>query len=205
LPNIDSNKPWSLFDKNSEYFLKNQLLSILEKLNCIDVSEYSNLPISINISKGPIYVDKTATIGNFVSIEGPCYIGPDVEIRNGAYIRPNCWISSGSIIGHSSEIKNSLLLAKSSAPHFNYVGDSILGYGANIGAGVKIANLRNDYKSILVNNDSEYIDTNIHKLGSLIGDGVRIGCNSVCNPGAIIYSDMAFPPNSTISGLNKEG
>ena len=100
--------------------------------------------------KESVFIHPNAIIGDSVRIEGPCYIGPGAEIRHSAYLRKGSWICSGALVGHSSEIKNSILLPGSKAPHFNYVGDSILGIGANLGAGVKLSNVRNDRREILV-------------------------------------------------------
>ena len=108
-------------------------------------------------------------ISDFVSIEGPCYIGKKSEIRHSSYIRKGSWICDGAVVGNSTEIKNSLLLPGAKAAHFNYVGDSILGYNVNLGAGTKLSNVRNDEKSIRVNiKNKEYVDTCLFKLGSII-------------------------------------
>ena len=113
-----------------------------------------------------ISIHESADVAEDVKIEGPAYIGPNVEIRHGAYLRKGSWICAGSIVGHSTEIKNSILLPNSSAPHFNYVGDSIIGSGVNLGAGVKISNVRNDRKNISVMlRDGSRINTGLRKMG----------------------------------------
>ncbi|RZD47550.1 MAG: glucose-1-phosphate thymidylyltransferase, partial [Methanobacteriota archaeon] len=107
----------------------------------------------------------------------------------------------GALVGHSSEIKNSVLLPGSKAPHFNYVGDSILGFGVNLGAGVKLSNVRNDGRDVIViMEDGERIKTGLRKLGALIGDHSQLGCNVVTNPGAILATSSMVSPNETVTG-----
>jgi NDP-sugar pyrophosphorylase family protein len=153
-------------------------------------------------SKGPICIDDRASIGECVRIEGPCYIGPNAEVRHGAYIRPNTWLCCDSVVGHASEVKHSLLLPGAKAPHFNYVGDSILGKDVNLGAGCKLSNLRNDGRSVLVRGLEEgIVDSGLRKFGAILGDGVAIGCNVVTNPGVIIGTNANIWPNLNISGV----
>ena len=148
-----------------------------------------------------VIIHPSATIGECVRIEGPCYIGANAEIRHSAFLRKGSWIGEGAIVGHSSEIKNSVLLPKSKAPHFNYVGDSILGIGVNLGAGVKLANVRNDRGEVSVRmSDGVRINTGLRKLGALIGDYSQLGCNVVTNPGAIIAPSSMVSPNETVAG-----
>ena len=148
-----------------------------------------------------VIIHPSAKIGDYVRIEGPCYIGAKAEIRHSAYLRKGSWICEGAIVGHSSEIKNSVLLPGSKAPHFNYVGDSILGFGVNLGAGVKLSNVRNDGRSVIVTmEDGERIETGLRKLGSLIGDHSQLGCNVVTNPGAILAPSSMVSPNETVTG-----
>ena len=148
-----------------------------------------------------IMIHPSANIGDYVRIEGPCYIGAKAEIRHSAYLRKGSWIGEGALVGHSSEIKNSVLLPGSKAPHFNYVGDSILGFGVNLGAGVKLSNVRNDGRSVIVRmEDGERIETGMRKLGALIGDHSQLGCNVVTNPGAILAPSSMVSPNETVTG-----
>ena len=148
-----------------------------------------------------IFIHPDAKIGEFVRIEGPCYIGARAEIRHSAYLRAGSWVCEEAVVGHSSEVKNSILLPNSKAPHFNYVGDSILGIGVNIGAGVKLSNVRNDRKEVTIKlANGERLGTGLRKLGALIGDGSQLGCNVVTNPGTIIAPSSMIPPNETISG-----
>ena len=173
---IDSERPWKILSKE---ILQDQIL----KKNGGD----------------GIFIHEEAIIGKHVEIEGPCYIGPRVEIRHGAFLRKGSWICEGSIVGHSSEVKNSILLPGASLPHFNYVGDSIVGFDANLGAGVKISNVRNDRRSIRIRlKDGSIIETELKKLGSLIGDGAQIGCNAVANPGTVIEPKSMVDPGTVI-------
>ncbi len=148
-----------------------------------------------------IIIHPSAKIGDNVCIEGPCFIGKDVEIRHSAYLRKGSWICEGGMVGHSTEVKNSLFLPGAKAPHFNYVGDSILGFSVNIGAGVKLSNVRNDRGLIRAPmEDGSFLETGLRKFGALVGDGSQIGCNSVSNPGSIIPPGSMVNPNETITG-----
>lgn len=174
-------EPWSI--------LLNNEMGILGQINRLADSDDG------------VIIHPSATIGECVRIEGPCYIGANAEIRHSAFLRKGSWIGEGAIVGHSSEIKNSVLLPKSKAPHFNYVGDSILGIGVNLGAGVKLANVRNDRGEVSVRmSDGVRINTGLRKLGALIGDYSQLGCNVVTNPGAIIAPSSMVSPNETVAG-----
>ena len=148
-----------------------------------------------------VFIHPSSKIGDFVQIEGPSYIGKNAEIRHGALIRKGSWICEDAVVGHSSEIKNSILLPGAKAPHFNYVGDSILGFDSNIGAGAKISNVRNDGRTVLVTmKDGTRIDSGLRKFGALVGDNSHLGCNVVTNPGAIIEPGSMIRPNDTVTG-----
>ena len=157
--------------------------------------------MSIQGADDGVFIHPDAKIGEFVRIEGPCYIGARAEIRHSAYLRAGSWVCEEAVVGHSSEVKNSILLPNSKAPHFNYVGDSILGMGVNIGAGVKLSNVRNDRREVAVKlANGERVGSDLRKLGALIGDGSQLGCNVVTNPGTIIAPSSMISPNETISG-----
>ena len=197
-PNQDL--PWEIISPTSDKSIINQLLELKDSPgnNFVGMKR-----VSFDTTNGPIHIESTAKIGDYVRIEGPCYIGKNAEIRHAAYLRKGSWICENAIVGHCSEIKNSILLPGSKAPHFNYVGDSILGFGVNIGAGVKLSNVRNDKRSIFVRlKNGEKIDSELKKFGALIGDGSEIGCNVVSNPGTILEPSVMTPPNSTLSGWN---
>ena len=156
---------------------------------------------SFDLSEDGIYIHEDAKIGDYVRIEGPCYIGAGAEVRHSAFLRKGSWICEGAIVGHSTEVKNSVMLPNSKAPHFNYVGDSIIGFGANIGAGAKLSNVRNDKREVLVMlENGERVPTGLRKLGALIGDGSNLGCNVVTNPGSIVPTKSMVGPNETVSG-----
>ena len=177
---IDPDKPWSIL-ANTDDGLISQISELCD-------------------SDG-VFIHPSATVGEYVRIEGPCYVGKNAEIRHAALLRKGSWICEGSVVGHASEIKNSILLPGSKAPHFNYVGDSILGNGVNLGAGTKLSNVRNDRGSVpITNKNGERFDSGLGKLGAMIGDGSQLGCNVVTNPGAIISPGAMIGPNETVSG-----
>ena len=144
-----------------------------------------------------IWIHKTANVSKSAEIIGPAIIMEGVNIRHNAYLRENVIVGPNSIVGNSCEIKNSVLISNVEVPHFNYVGDSILGNKVHLGAGVILSNLRLDKKNILINN----FDTNLRKIGAFIGDNVQIGCNSVVNPGTIIYPDIIIYPLEIVKGI----
>ena len=177
----DSDAPWSILSETA-----NGLVSQIG-----DLGEHSD----------GIFIHSSATIGEFVRIEAPCYVGANAEIRHAAYLRKGSWISDGAVVGHATEIKNSVLLPGSKAPHFNYVGDSILGMGVNLGAGAKLSNMRNDGREVKVTlRDGSRVDTGSRKVGALVGDGSHLGCNVVTNPGTIIEPGSLINPNETLGG-----
>ena len=178
----DENSPWEILGDNDVFSLGEQIRTT-------------------NREGDAIFIHHDAIVADSAVIEGPCYIGPNVVIRHGAYLRGGSWVCNDSVVGNSSEIKNSLLLPGAKAPHFNYVGDSIIGANVNLGAGVKISNVRNDSGMVSVRtSNGERLDTNLRKLGALIGDGSQIGCNTVTNPGTLIEPNSMINPNETVTG-----
>ncbi len=135
-----------------------------------------------------------------VFIQGPCIIGNNCAIRHGAYIRAHTILGEGCVIGHSTEIKHSILLNGVAATHFVYIGDSIIGAFANLGAGVKCANLRLDRKEVRIRHDAGAISTGLKKLGAILGDQTQIGCNAVLNPGTLIGKRSVCHPLTLLSG-----
>ena len=131
----------------------------------------------------------------------PCIIFEGAEIRFSAFIRGNAVIGKKAVIGNSSEIKNSIIFDEAEIPHFSYVGDSILGYKAHLGAGVKLSNVRLDKKPVRIHYENNTMDTGMLKLGALIGDRAEIGCNSVINPGSVIAKDAVVYPLSSVKGF----
>ncbi len=148
-----------------------------------------------------VFVGKGTRVDPFAMIEGPVWIGEDCQIRHGALIRPYSIIGNGSVVGHGSEVKCSVMMENSAAPHLNFVGDSVVGSGVNIGAGAKCGNLRLDGKEVVLRHDGQVYHTGLRKFGAIMGDGVKLGCNVVTNPGAILRKNFFAKPNSTISGV----
>jgi len=159
-----------------------------------------------NRCEGVAYVGERVFIGEGTLIEdgamikGPAIIGRNCEIRHNAYIREHVIIGDHCVIGNSCEVKNSLLFNHAVAPHFNYVGDSILGYKAHLGAGVKISNFKLVPGNITVEIDGKPFDTGLRKFGALLGDEADIGCNAVLNPGSIIGRGSVIYPNTNWRG-----
>ena len=129
-----------------------------------------------------------------VLIEGPIRIGRGVLIRTGAYLRGGCWLGDGCVIGANTEVKRSILLDGAKAPHLAYVGDSVLGRGVNLGAGTVLSNFRHDGGEILVPLEDERVATGRRKLGSILGDGVKTGCNAVLHPGVVVGAGTEIYP-----------
>ena len=149
--------------------------------------------------KDDVLVGKNVTIAPTASITGPAIIDDDVEIRPGAYIRGNVYIGKGCVVGNSSELKNCILLPHAQVPHYNYVGDSILGNYAHMGAGSICSNLRGDGKNVIVHADKDY-ETGFRKFGAILGDHAEIGCGSVLNPGTIIGKNTQVYPLTMTRG-----
>ena len=148
-----------------------------------------------------IYIGENTTIDTNVTIYGPAIIGSNCQIRSSAFIRENVLIGDNCVVGNSSEVKNSILLNQVEAPHFNYIGDSILGNYAHLGAGVILSNLRLDKKEIVIKHPTQgLIHTGRRKIGSIIGDCCEIGCNCVMNPGTILEKACMVYPLKNIGG-----
>ena len=153
----------------------------------------------VEISEG-VFAARSARIAKSALIEPPCLIFPNAEIRHCAYLRGRVIVGGGAVVGNSSEVKGSVLFDRAALPHFNYVGDSILGMGAHLGAGAITSNLRLDKAEVKVRTDGEVIPTGRRKLGALVGDGAEIGCGSVLCPGSIIGSNATVMPLCSVSG-----
>lgn len=190
-PCFPSGPVWSILPT-----LKGQIIDMLA-----DVGPQERDGVSIDSSKGPVHIDKTAQIEPNVHIIGPAYIGPNSVIRHGAYIREFSWICANALVGHASETKHSVLLPGAKAPHFNYVGDSILGPNVNLGAGVKLSNLRNDGGEVHVIIDGKRIPSGLRKFGAIIGENSQLGCNAVTNPGVVLGFGCLVMPNTTVTGI----
>lgn len=149
--------------------------------------------------KDDVLVGKNVTIAPTASITGPAIIEDDVEIRPGAYIRGDVYIGKGCVIGNSTELKNCILLPRAQVPHYNYVGDSILGNCVHMGAGAICSNLRSDGESVIVHAGKDY-ETGLRKFGAVLGDHAEIGCGSVLNPGTIIGKNTQVYPLTMTRG-----
>ena len=151
------------------------------------------------LSNDKIIIGSGTIIEPGVFIKGPAIIGKDTEVRQGAYLRGDCLVGNGCVIGHTTEVKSSIMLDGAKASHFAYVGDSILGRNVNLGAGTKLANLKMIPRSIAITADNKRFKTGRRKLGAILGDGTETGCNSVTSPGtllgphSIVYPGVAVP------------
>jgi UDP-N-acetylglucosamine diphosphorylase / glucose-1-phosphate thymidylyltransferase / UDP-N-acetylgalactosamine diphosphorylase / glucosamine-1-phosphate N-acetyltransferase / galactosamine-1-phosphate N-acetyltransferase len=160
-----------------------------------------------NRCEGVAYVGEQVFIGEGTVVEdgamikGPAIIGRNCQLRHNAYIREHVLIGDNCVVGNSCEIKNALLFNEAVAPHFNYVGDSILGFKAHLGAGVVLSNVKSLSGSVTVENDGKRIDTGLRKFGALVGDGAEVGCNTVLNPGSIIGRGSVIYPNTNWRGV----
>lgn len=153
-----------------------------------------------------VFIGKGVSLPPFGSIEGPCYIGDGSQLRPGVYIRGNVITGRNCVLGNSCEYKNSLLLDSVETPHYNYVGDSILGNRSHLGAGAILSNLRLDKKNIRVRTPDGIIDTGMRKIGGILADGAQAGCNSTIQPGTILDKNAIVYPNRAFSGyLKPEG
>ena len=151
-----------------------------------------------------VWVHKTATIAPSASISAPCIIGAGTEIRHCAFIRGSALVGKDCVVGNSVELKNALLFDGVQVPHFNYVGDSILGYKAHMGAGSVTSNVKSDKTPIVVKRGNERAETGLKKMGAMLGDFVEIGCNSVLNPGTIVGKNARVYPLSCVRGTVEE-
>lgn len=142
-----------------------------------------------------VFIGEGTVVEDGVMIKGPAIIGRNCHIRHNAYLRENVIIGDGCVVGNSTEIKNSLLFNNAGAPHFNYLGDSVLGHKAHLGAGVKLSNIKLFTGNITVTMEGRPIDTGLRKFGALLGDGAEIGCNAVLNPGSIVGRGAVIYPN----------
>ena len=190
-PCFPSGPVWSILPT-----LKGQITDMLG-----DVGSQERDGVSIDSTKGLVHIDETAQIEPGVHIIGPSYIGPNAVIRHGAYIREFSWICANALVGHASETKHSILLPGAKAPHFNYVGDSILGPNVNLGAGVKLSNLRNDGGEVHVILDGKRTPSGLRKFGAIIGENSQLGCNAVTNPGVVLGFGCLVMPNTTVTGI----
>lgn len=147
-----------------------------------------------------LWVAKSAKVAESASIHGPAIIGKEAEIRHCAFIRGDVIVGEGAVVGNSTELKNCVLFHKVQVPHYNYVGDSVLGYRAHMGAGSICSNVKADKKLVVVKAERDSIETGRKKFGAILGDLVEVGCGSVLNPGTVIGRESNIYPLSSVRG-----
>ncbi len=150
-----------------------------------------------------VWIAKSAKVAPTASISGPAIIGKEAEVRHCAFIRENALVGDGAVVGNSTELKNVILFDKVQVPHYNYVGDSILGYRAHMGAGSITSNVKSDKKNVIIKDGAEMIETNRKKVGAMLGDDVEVGCGTVLNPGSVIGKNSNIYPLSMVRGVVK--
>ena len=181
--------PWEVLPKISEF--------IIELGQKLDKEIYEE--------KGEnIWIAKTANVMPTAYIKGPAIIGENAEVRHCAFIRGNAIVGNNAVVGNSTELKNVILFNNVQVPHYNYVGDSILGYKSHMGAGSITSNVKSDKKLVIVKNGKDTIETGLKKFGAMIGDNVEVGCGSVLNPGTIIGRNTNIYPLSSVRGVVAE-
>lgn len=152
-----------------------------------------------------VWVHKTAAVAPTAYLGAPCIIGPKTEVRHCAFIRGSALVGEGCVVGNSVELKNVILFDGVQTPHYNYVGDSILGYKSHMGAGSITSNVKSDKTLVVVKNGGELIPTGRKKFGAILGDHVEVGCNSVLNPGTVIGRGTSVYPTSSVRGVVPAG
>lgn len=167
---------------------------LLELIKALPAGEYEQ-------REEGVWVHKTAKIYPNNYIAGPCVIGPGTEVRPGAFIRGKALVGADCVVGNSTELKNVILFDNVQVPHYNYVGDSILGYKSHMGAGAVTSNVKQDKSTVTVRAGEEKIETGLKKFGAMLGDHVEIGCNSVLNPGTVIGRNSRVYPLSMVRGF----
>lgn len=176
--------PWEMLPKIKEY-----ILSLIK----MGIPGYTLISENVLVGEN-VRIYPTATI------EGPAIIGSGSEVRPGAFIRGNVITGAGCVIGNSSELKNCILLDKVQIPHYNYIGDSVLGYKAHTGAGTICSNLKSDGKAVVIHGDIDY-ETGLRKIGGILADGADVGCGSVINPGTVIGKNTSVYPLTALRGV----
>lgn len=182
----DVTYPWEVLPKISSF--------IVELGNMLNSDEYEK--------RGEdVWIAKSAKIAPTAYINGPAIIGKDAEVRHCAFIRGNAIVGEGAVVGNSTELKNVILFNKVQVPHYNYVGDSILGYKSHMGAGSITSNVKSDKKLVVVKTPEGNIETGMKKFGAMLGDEVEVGCGSVLNPGTVVGSHSNIYPLSSVRGF----
>lgn len=178
--------PWEVLPCISEFIVKLG--------NTLSEEEYEK--------KGEnVWIAKSAKVSPTAYINGPAIIGKDAEVRHCAFIRGNALVGEGAVVGNSTELKNVILFDKVQVPHYNYVGDSILGYKSHMGAGSITSNVKSDKKLVVVKGKEVRMETGLKKFGAMLGDEVEVGCGSVLNPGTVVGSHTNIYPLSSVRGV----
>lgn len=151
-----------------------------------------------------IWIAKSATVARTAEINGPAIIGAGTEVRPGAFIRGNALIGEHCVVGNSTEIKNDILFNNVQVPHYNYVGDSILGYKSHMGAGSITSNVKSDKTNVVIKSEGQELETGRKKIGAILGDHVEVGCGTILNPGSIVGANTNIYPLSMVRGYIKE-
>jgi NDP-sugar pyrophosphorylase family protein len=159
----------------------------------LDPSEYTEV-------SPQVWVHRTATVAPTAFLGSPCIIGPETEVRHCAFVRGSALVGANCVVGNSVELKNVILFDNVQTPHYNYVGDSILGYKSHMGAGSITSNVKSDKTLVVVRSQGEEIATGIKKFGAMLGDHVEVGCNSVLNPGTVVGRNCNIYPLSSVRG-----
>ena len=181
--------PWEALPKIEEF--------IIELGNKLDSNIYEKRGENI-------WIAKSAKVAPTAYINGPAIIGENAEVRHCAFIRGKAIVGNGAVVGNSTELKNVILFNKVQVPHYNYVGDSILGFKAHMGAGSITSNVKSDKKLVVVKYEREQIETGLKKFGAMLGDNVEVGCNSVLNPGTVVCRNTNIYPLSCVRGVIPE-
>ena len=155
------------------------------------------------VSSG-VWVHRTAVVASTAFMGAPCIIGPETEVRHGAFIRGSALVGANCVVGNSVELKNVILFDGVQVPHYNYVGDSILGYKAHMGAGSITSNVKSDKSLVVIRSEQAQMETGRKKVGAMLGDFVEVGCNSVLNPGTVIGRNSQIYPLSCVRGVVPE-
>ncbi|MDO4634148.1 MAG: UDP-N-acetylglucosamine pyrophosphorylase [Eubacteriales bacterium] len=181
--------PWEVLPKISEFIVKLGA--------ALDAAEYDKVGENV-------WIAKSAKVAPTAFINGPAIIGKEAEVRHCAFIRGNAIVGEGAVVGNSTELKNVVLFNKVQVPHYNYVGDSILGFRAHMGAGSITSNVKSDKTLVVVKDNDEQIATGLKKFGAMLGDCVEVGCNSVLNPGTVLGKNSQIYPVSCVRGVIHE-
>ena len=174
----------------------------LPKIHDFIISLGESLPKEIYEERGEhIWIAKSAKVAPTACLNGPLIVDEDAEIRHCAFVRGNAIVGKGAVVGNSTELKNVILFNKVQVPHYNYVGDSILGYKSHMGAGSITSNVKSDKTLIVVKGEGISIETGVKKKGAMLGDNVEVGCNSVLNPGTVVGPNTNIYPTSMVRGV----